>query len=282
MNFKKNIRIQVIVLFLFAISSCANNRAVRILPISGYLNHLQNVVKRDNHFQLKVLGIEPVSKVPIVILQYKSPQKASKKILITAGIHGDEPAGVSSTMKIIDKLAERKGTDFISDANIDFVPWINPWGLLNGKRENSSGIDINRDFTHLRTAEAQIFTRGISQVDYDVVLDLHESSDDNGFMFFAYEGSPPINGAVDGLVDLGFKYSTSRYGSNYNKGIEVIRQPKIGNTPSWSQRAIAINGCDATWVIESSDSQELIEREELHINAVKLVIHEIFLNKDNE
>ena len=113
-------------------------------------------------------------------------------------MHGDEPAGVSSVMRIIDNLVDFREVDLLINTSIDFAPWVNPWGLTNGVRGNSVEIDINRDFVHLKTVEAQLLSGGVIQEKYDVALDLHESSDDNGFMIFAYHGSPPISQVVNG------------------------------------------------------------------------------------
>ena len=59
--------------------------------------------------------------------------------LLIAGIHGEEP----ETLLLARRLLERiDGTD----TNWAILPCANPDGVLHGVRQNSAGVDINRNF----------------------------------------------------------------------------------------------------------------------------------------
>lgn len=63
-------------------------------------------------------------------------QKNSKKILVIGVFHGDEPQGKF----LIEKYLEQ------NDSKLLFIPCLNPDGMAENKRTNSSGVDLNRNF----------------------------------------------------------------------------------------------------------------------------------------
>jgi len=77
---------------------------------------------------------------PIYAKQFGSGKKL---ILIIGGIHGDEPAGFVSTLKLAQFL---KRNPAAVHNRVVIVPCINPDGLLKGTRVNGRGVDINRNF----------------------------------------------------------------------------------------------------------------------------------------
>lgn len=66
-----------------------------------------------------------------------------KRILLLAGIHGDEPSGPRI---ILESLPEIQKYNKSGGVNIDIMPAINPYGLSRGIRENKKGKDLNRWF----------------------------------------------------------------------------------------------------------------------------------------
>ena len=76
-------------------------------------------------------------------LYYKEFGSGDKLILIIGGMHGDEPAGFISTLRLAQFL--KRNPESIKNRVI-IVPCINPDGLLRGTRVNARGVDINRNF----------------------------------------------------------------------------------------------------------------------------------------
>ena len=66
-----------------------------------------------------------------------------RRALISAGIHGDEPAGIEAILKFL----ENKSYDIYKKTwEITFLPCINPYGYEFGTREIHQRKDLNRLF----------------------------------------------------------------------------------------------------------------------------------------
>lgn len=59
-----------------------------------------------------------------------------KNILVIGVFHGEEPQG----KYLIDKYLETKESDLL------FIPCLNPDGMVENKRTNANGVDLNRNF----------------------------------------------------------------------------------------------------------------------------------------
>jgi murein peptide amidase A len=71
------------------------------------------------------------------------------RVLVVGGVHGDEPSSVEAVLE----LAERLGATPILEAKVMIIPALNPDGLLVGRKNGSSEVDLNRNFP------ARSFTR---------------------------------------------------------------------------------------------------------------------------
>lgn len=65
-------------------------------------------------------------------------------IFIMAAIHGNEPAGVPLSYKLIEHL--QKDRRLLQNRTILIIPVANPDGFAAGTRENINGVDLNRNF----------------------------------------------------------------------------------------------------------------------------------------
>lgn len=65
-------------------------------------------------------------------------------VLMMASIHGNESAGTP----LLNDLAEHvvANRDLLSDVTLVLMPVVNPDGVESGKRYNSRGVDLNRNF----------------------------------------------------------------------------------------------------------------------------------------
>lgn len=106
-----------------------------------------------------------------------------KRVYISAGIHGDEPAGPLAALKL---LQEDRWPD---DAEIILLPCLNPIGFTLNRRENADGVDLNRDYRNSRSAEARAHITWLGrQPKFDLYLCLHEDWESHGF--YLYEQNP--------------------------------------------------------------------------------------------
>jgi hypothetical protein len=107
----------------------------------------------------------------------------STRIYISAGIHGDEPAGPLAALRLLQE------NNWPPDVEIFFLPCLNPVGFTLNKRENASGIDLNRDYRNPKSAEARAHIAWLErQPKFDLYLCLHEDWESHGF--YLYEQNP--------------------------------------------------------------------------------------------
>jgi Succinylglutamate desuccinylase / Aspartoacylase family len=105
------------------------------------------------------------------------------RIYLSAGIHGDEPAGPLAALELIQKK------DWPENAEIFLVPCLNPAGFTQNQRGNAGGIDLNRDYRNSKSAEARAHIAWLErQPRFDLYLCLHEDWESHGF--YLYEQNP--------------------------------------------------------------------------------------------
>lgn len=106
-----------------------------------------------------------------------------KRVYISTGIHGDEPAG---PVAVLELLRERS---WPADVDVWLCPCLNPTGFQLNRRENANGIDLNRDYRHLIAEEIRAHVTWLqNQPAFDLSLILHEDWEANGF--YLYELNP--------------------------------------------------------------------------------------------
>lgn len=110
---------------------------------------------------------------------------AGPTIYLSAGIHGDEPAGPLAVLELMEKNA------FPRDAHLLICPALNPGGLALGKRENRQGNDLNRDYLLCRTLEVAAHSRWLTRQPVpDLFVSLHEDWETSGFYFYEINLGP--------------------------------------------------------------------------------------------
>ena len=74
---------------------------------------------------------------------------AAPTLFVVAGIHGDEKStciAVYTMMRNIVNRADPLSCYLADNVNVVVIPCANPWGFMNNSRENSKGVNINRNF----------------------------------------------------------------------------------------------------------------------------------------
>lgn len=99
-------------------------------------------------------------------------------VYLSAGIHGDEPAG---TLAIEAMWQESDWPNY----NWLICPLLNPTGLLAQTRDNAEGVDLNRDYLIRQSQEVNAHAAWLErQVVPDLFLSLHEDWETEGFYFY--------------------------------------------------------------------------------------------------
>ena len=120
-------------------------------------------------------------------------------IALSAGVHGDEPAGVWALLDLV----EREELD--PRFSYRLWPCMNPTGFERGTRENTDGIDVNRTFGRGgQSPEASAIIMSNRDRKFELSIDLHEDCDGEGFYCYEY-----------GDCDLGDRIVTSLEAAAY-------------------------------------------------------------------
>jgi hypothetical protein len=110
-------------------------------------------------------------------------QQPATKFYISAGIHGDEPAGPLAALKLIQ---ENRWPDH---AEIFLLPCLNPDGFAFNTRAGRDGTDLNRDYLRPQCASTRAHIAWLEQQpQFDFYLCLHEDWEAHGF--YLYEQNP--------------------------------------------------------------------------------------------
>lgn len=95
------------------------------------------------------------------------------KLLIAAGIHGEEPGAVLGTLQWLQQRAEA----WSDQIHLTVLPCINPWGIERGIRFGPHGKDLNREFD----APVHPYAKGVTDFlkgrRFDLFMDQHEDCD---------------------------------------------------------------------------------------------------------
>jgi protein MpaA len=107
-----------------------------------------------------------------------------RRVYVSAGIHGDEPAGPLAARALLAANA------WPADAELWLCPCLNPTGFRCGTRENDAGIDLNRDYRHLYSREVRAHVAWLqTQGRFDLTLCLHEDWESHGFYLYELNSS---------------------------------------------------------------------------------------------
>ncbi|MFO1475872.1 MAG: M14 family metallocarboxypeptidase [Verrucomicrobiota bacterium] len=154
------------------------------IDVQSVLREIHEAALRHG-WSIEIFGRQDTWELPALHrrTESNSPGSAPRRIYISAGIHGDEPAGPLAVLRL---LLENQWPDA---AEIWICPCLNPAGFRLNRREGSQGVDLNRDYLRPATAEIAAHSEWLlRQPRFDFSLCLHEDWESNGF--YVYELNP--------------------------------------------------------------------------------------------
>lgn len=121
---------------------------------------------------------------PLLVWERPGP---GPRVYLSAGIHGDEPAGSLALLALL------HGGFFSEQFHWLLCPALNPDGLAAARRENAQGMDLNRDYWSRSTAEVVAHAGWLmSQPSPDLCISLHEDWETSGFYFYEINLGPDV------------------------------------------------------------------------------------------
>lgn len=140
------------------------------------------ITKRLNRSNLPIELLGTVHNYPIHQIHLASSAPTPQRVLITGGMHGDEPAGVEAVLQFL----ARDNTTLLKNFSFLVIPCINPYGYVHNTRETLDDVDINRAFEAEDIAEVVILKKALGTTQFSLAIDFHEDYDATGF--YLYEG----------------------------------------------------------------------------------------------
>jgi murein peptide amidase A len=119
---------------------------------------------------------------PLLCVHASAAGRAVPTVLLTAGVHGDEPAGVEAAIRFL----EEELTAYTPCFDWLVAPCVNPAGYAASTRENAAGADINRAFDTEPTPESTALKTLLVGRRFACAVDFHEDWEAGGF--YMYEG----------------------------------------------------------------------------------------------
>ena len=150
--------------------------------------------------------------------------KQTGGIYLSAGIHGDEPAGTEGLLF----WANLMGSALL-DLPVICFPCLNPWGLIHNRRSDADGNDLNRSYHKQDLERIVTQLQIIEKLSFRLAMCLHEDYDAQGVYLYEVPGYPQKIGpeliAAAGYylpVDLRFRIE----GRRARQGV-IARRPRL-------------------------------------------------------
>ncbi len=121
-------------------------------------------------------------RAPVWAVSFAPSEEPKYRVLLTGGVHGDEPVSVEIMVQMVETLAENP--EEYENIYFDIVPVVNPWGWSHDIRFDRDGRDVNRDFASFTSQEAMIIRNFTAGKKYDLIVDHHEDVGATGFLMY--------------------------------------------------------------------------------------------------
>ena len=132
----------------------------------------------SSYTRIETVGV--VDDYPLHRVSLEDGLGVKKNILITGGIHGDEPAGPASVLRFL----ERDNTHLLQRFKFLILPCINPYGYVHNTRKNKRDLDLNRLFEETGIAEVDIVKETIEGQRFHFCIDFHEDWEAEGVYLY--------------------------------------------------------------------------------------------------
>lgn len=184
-----------------------------------------------------------------------------KVVYVSAGMHGDEPAGMLALLEMM-----REGM-FVDGVHWLICPVLNPSGVARMTRDNVGGMDLNRDYLRRESAEVKAHVAWLEGVPVpDLFVSFHEDWETEGFYFYEINLGEDDVGRAECLLKAVGKFFPAEIGPEID-GHEVREDGWIyhGAEPdlpeSWPEAIyLAHLGCALSFTFETPSKADLVKR----------------------
>lgn len=143
------------------------------------------------------VGGQPLVMVRLPAIGRRPGSKPPLRVLVSGGVHGDEPSGVLAAVDWIEAAMKDKGVR--KRFEIVVLPAVNPTGLVAATRVTGAGQDVNRTFPAGTQAasspEAAAISKALGEQPFDLFVDLHGARS-QGFFLIRGKDDGPVSGKI--------------------------------------------------------------------------------------
>ncbi len=250
---------------------------------------MKNSLSETRNYKLivdRILKILPPEAEIKNILHLETPNKTypihhiniglsgPKKILISAGIHGDEPGGIETIIQFIER---KLYNPFLSNWTFNIIPCINPFGYEFNKRENFENFDLNRCFKKSNPPKEVKFVQKIVSDSLNLDIELHEDVDSPGYYLYQKPNEPrllPLGKEIINNVKqiMPINNDSSIDESDALKGI-ITPKVEPENMEWWPMAIFShMQNCAGVFTLESSTHFSMEKRVEAQLMAIETAL----------
>jgi predicted deacylase len=197
---------------------------------------------------------------------------------LSAGIHGDEPAGPLAVAALL------QSTDLWAGWRVVCFPELNPVGLRRGTRENAGGIDLNREYARDRAVEVAAHRRLLGKLGrFSAAVCLHEDWEATGaYLYYLHRGAG-AESARRVLAAMGqhvpLESSGWIDGREAEQGV-IHRRPEDFEGADWPEAIyLARHHTEVCYTLETPSGAALEARVAAHVAGVEAVVREMEGNR---
>lgn len=209
-----------------------------------------------------------------VWLWRRERRKGSPRFYLSAGVHGDEPAGPEAVVRLLERPGVFDGVE------VFLFPALNPAGLRAGTRGNADGVDLNRDYLHRQTWEVTEHVKILKTLGpVDMAVCLHEDWEAKGAYVY-YLRSSKGRGCAYGLLaamekHVGIDKSEEIDGHKAELGV-IERSPGSFRRKDWPEAIyLCRHHTNLCYTLETPSGLALSKRVEAHAAAVEEAVRQV-------
>lgn len=197
-----------------------------------------------------------------------------RRILISGGIHGDEPAGVETICAFLENKLYR---NFLNEWEFTLLPCINPSGFEAGTRNNQDDIDLNRKFKEDELPLEVAFVKDVLSRPYNLDLELHEDIDSPGYYIYQKDQGndlSPLGRAILDRVESVHPLNLADEIEEVPADRGLLSRLSDPEEMEWWPMALYANtrGCHHVFTLETSPSLPMDVRVKAHLTAIQTAL----------
>jgi hypothetical protein len=220
----------------------------------------------SSYTRIETVGV--VDDYPLHRVSLEDGLGVKKNILITGGIHGDEPAGPASVLRFL----ERDNTHLLQCFKFLILPCINPYGYVHNTRKNKRDLDLNRLFEETGIAEVDIVKETIEGQRFHFCIDFHEDWEAEGvYLYEAQRNERWIGPEITRQIE-----KIGRIDGEVGESDLPIADGVFQVDPAWGDAGLAPYlfhfSADHVMVCETPTSWHLDRRTAAHLTALDVAL----------